>query len=300
VPDSSETFAAKFRLVLKVLNMSRGRAAFDLAVDKSLVGRWASGSVRPSEHNLARITTFIAQRRAGFSMRDWELDFPAFARLFDVTLEAAAPSQDGMILPGIPSAFLDRCREATARRGRSYEGFWQTTRPSVIMEGRLFHDRGMIRIGKDGFLEVGIGGGGLLFEGPILLAEGNLFLMLYDSVGGTPIFLIFKGVALPKAHILDGLLLFASLNAVRAPAAVPVLLERIGDLTGDREADEARYQELLNREPVPEPGAVPDSLIAYLIRDFGPAAAAAGGDMFLTAAAQTLSRGTTASGQLRG
>ena len=298
--DSSETFAAKFRLVLKVLNLSRGRAAYELGVDKSLAGRWASGIVRPSEHNLARITTFIAQHRAGFSMRDWELDFPAFARLFDVIVEPVASKRDEIVLPGIPAAFLQQCREATARRGRSYEGFWQTTRPSVIMEGQLFHDRGMIRLGEDGFLEVGMGGGGLLFEGLVLPAESNLFLILYDSVGCTPIFLIFKGVALPKGHILDGLRLFASLNAVRAPAAVPVLLERIGDLTGDREADDAHYQELLNCEPVPKPGEVPSSLIAYLMRDFGPAAAAAGGDMFLTAAAKTLSRGTTASGQLRG
>jgi hypothetical protein len=128
------------------------------------------------------------------------------------------------------------------------------------MEGQIFHDRGMIRMGKESFLEVGMGAGGLLFQGLILLAEGNLFLILYDSVGCTPIFLIFKGVALPEAHVLDGLLLFASLNAVRAPAAVPVLLERIGDLTGDGEADEARYQALLNCEPVPDPGAVPDRL----------------------------------------
>ena len=40
-------------------------------------------------------------------MRDWELDFPAFARLFDVTLEPAASERDEIVLPGIPSAFLD-------------------------------------------------------------------------------------------------------------------------------------------------------------------------------------------------
>ena len=195
---------------------------------------------------------------------------------------------------------IDQARLMTERRGASLEGFWRTTRPSVIMAGRMFNDHGMIRTGPSGLLEVRIGGAGLLFEGWMLPAEGNLFCLLYDSIGMTPLFLVFKGVPLPKVDLLDGLLLFAALNAGRTPAAVPVVLERIGDLAGDREADEATCRELIARNPVAGQDAVPETILRHLVRDMGPAAAAAGGDMFLMASAVGLSRPSTESGQLSG
>jgi hypothetical protein len=117
----------------------------------------------------------------------------------------------------------------------------------------------------------------------------------------TPLFLVFRGVPLPKADLLDGLLMFAALNAGRTPATVPVVLERIGDLSGDMEADDATCRELIGRNPVAGPDDVPETILRHLIRDMGPAAAAAGGDMFLMASATAgLSRLTTASGQLSG
>mgnify|MGYP000007444798 CR=1 FL=1 len=45
----------------------RGRLAADLGVDKSVVGRWATGAVRPSDHNLSRLTALA--RRAGGRLR---------------------------------------------------------------------------------------------------------------------------------------------------------------------------------------------------------------------------------------
>jgi DNA-binding transcriptional regulator YiaG len=44
----SEPFSAKLSLVLKVFSMSRGRLAADLGIDKSVVGRWVTGAVKPS------------------------------------------------------------------------------------------------------------------------------------------------------------------------------------------------------------------------------------------------------------
>ena len=52
-------FAAKLDLVLRALSLSRGRLAAALGVDKSLVGRWTSGAVTPSDHNLSRLTQFV-------------------------------------------------------------------------------------------------------------------------------------------------------------------------------------------------------------------------------------------------
>ena len=124
----------------------------------------------------------------------------------------------------------------TERRGAAYEGFWRTTRPSVVMPGRFFHDHGIIRRSDNGLLEFKVGGAGLLFDGWLLLAEGQLFAILFDTVGQTPIFVIWNGVPLSKASLLDGVVMAAALNAARTPSAYPIVMERIGDLSGDRDA----------------------------------------------------------------
>ena len=50
-------------------------------------------------------------------------------------------------------------------------------------------------------------------RGLMLPAEGQLFVTVYDTVGYTPIYLILNGVPLPKASMLDGLVMGAALNA---------------------------------------------------------------------------------------
>ena len=49
-----------------------------------------------------------------------------------------------------------------------------------------------------------------------------------------------------------------------------MVLERIGDLTGDCEADDARCQELLASDPAAPDGSVPEDIRRHLIRDIGP------------------------------
>lgn len=300
--DEQGGFAARFRLALKAIGYSRGQAAAALGVDKSLVGRWASGVVRPSEHNLSRITAFMAERHSGFTAADWERDYSAFAARLGIDARLAASMElPNAAAEGLPQDFLDLARAETARRGSSYEGFWRTTRPSVIMEGSLFHDHGMIRRTPNGLLQVRMGSAGLSFDGWALPAQGNLFAILYDGLGMTPLFLIFRGVPLPKVQCLDGLVLLAALDAARTPAAVPIVLERVGDLNGDSAADDAAYAELASRQAVAAEGEVPEPMLRHLIRDIGPAAAVAGGDMFLTvSAASRLSRGASTTGELQG
>src|SRR3569623_2172243 len=80
--------SAKLDLVLRALSMSRGRLAAAVGVDKSLVGRWASGAVTPSEHNLANITRVIAELRPGFTMIDWDREPEGLAGLFGIDITA--------------------------------------------------------------------------------------------------------------------------------------------------------------------------------------------------------------------
>jgi hypothetical protein len=88
------------------------------------------------------------------------------------------PGQPGYLDVSKAIPVLDMARLTTERRGATYEGFWRTTRPSVMMPGRFFHDHGIIRKAANGLLEFKVGGAGLLFEGWLLPAEGAAFTVL--------------------------------------------------------------------------------------------------------------------------
>jgi hypothetical protein len=279
--------------------MSRAKLASVLGVDKSLVGRWAAGAVHPSDHNLSRITAVVAERFPGFAALDWERDLASFAERLGIDPSAARLEQPLPAVQGLPLQFIDLARRNTEHRGAAYEGFWRTSRPSVLMPHLIFQDHGMIRMNQNGLLEVRMGGAGLFFHGWMMLAEGNLFVIIHDSTGQTPLFLVFRGVPLPRAEVMEGILLMAALNASRTPAAVPILMERIGDLSGVREEDDATCDAMITRQPTVSIDEISDANRAYLMRDVGPAAAANGGDLFLLAGG-ALTRGSTATGQLQG
>lgn len=289
-------FPAKLDLMLKVVSLSRVALAQRMAVDKSLVGRWLAGSVHPSEHNLTRLSTILAHECADFRHADWFEDLPVLAHRHGV--EVVSPAQPATaILPAPLAAFLEAAGPELAFRGPAYEGFWRTSRPSLLMRDHVFHDYGMIRRAADGMVEVHIEGSGLAFGGWLFPAAGNLFVFLFDSTGRTPMSLVFKGVSLPKAQSMEGILLLAALDSDRTPAAMPILIERVGDLTGDSDADLARFHEIITDQALPLDPIAPEEVARRLYRDTGPAAALAGGEMFLSvASAQALSRGETGSG----
>ena len=94
-------FAQKFGVVLKAINLSRGRLAQTVGVDKSVVSRWASGVQVPSDHNLSLLTEAVARHRPGFERRDWDLDAEGFANRLDA-LYAGASSLEGPSIAVLP------------------------------------------------------------------------------------------------------------------------------------------------------------------------------------------------------
>jgi pimeloyl-ACP methyl ester carboxylesterase len=279
----ADKFGQRLTLALKALSMSRGRLAVELGVDKSLIGRWASGAVRPSAHNLERLTRFLAQKCPGLTLLDWDRTPADFARLFGVdiaSVTSAAPAQTSLALP---AQLLDTARNATDLRGSTYEGFWKATHPAVIAPGRFFHEHGMIRLGDGGLLEFELGGPDVRYVGSLLPIEGQVFAIGTDTVRHLPCFMIFDIVTMPKLIVMDGLLLTAG-NAMRNPSAYPIVLERIGDLSGNRDADDAYAASLMTRPQfVENMDEIPEAMRSHLLRDFGPAAAAIGGPLLLTA-----------------
>ncbi len=294
--DHVADFAAKLDLMLKAVSMSRVALAQRLGVDKSLVGRWLAGTVHPGEHNLARLSAILAESFPGFRLSDWFDSLDAIARRHGIE-RPSVPEDARPLLPGPLAAFLESSGPELEHRAGAYEGFWRTSRPSLLMRDHIFHDYGMIRRPADGLVEVLMKGAGLDFSGWLFPASGNIFVFLFDSTGRTPMSLVCRGVSLPKAMVLEGILLLAALDPNRTPAALPILIERVGDLSGNEAADLARYHELESSMPEPAEPFAREDVVARLYRDIGPDAATAGGDIFLTvSSAHSLSRGVTKAG----
>lgn len=277
----SSSFGDRLTLALKALSMSRGRLAAELEVDKSLVGRWASGAVRPSGHNLERLTRLLAEKLPGLTLLDWEREPTDFAALFGVDLVNAPGDRPAGL--DLPAETLDAAYGSTRLRGEGYEGFWRATHPAVIAPGRFFHEHGMIRLGDSGLLRFELGGPDVRYVGSMLPIEGQVFVIATDTVRHLPCYMIYNIVTTPKIVLMDGILLTAG-NAMRNPSAYPIVMERIGDLTGDKEADDAHAASLMRRPQfVQDEALVSNAMRDHLIRDFGPDAAKTGGDLLLTA-----------------
>lgn len=268
-------FPAKLEIVMKTLSLSRGRLAADLGVDKSVVARWATGVVSPSEHNLARLTELVASKRPGFSMLHWDATTDALLAFMGgmaaavVGTQAAPPEVSGLPLPG-----LDEARAVAARRQTVFEGFWRTVRASLIVPGKLVHDHGLVRRNANGLLEFWLGSSGARFEGWMMPLQGQVFVVLSDQARDTQVYAMLSAVGLPRGEMFDGILLAPALDVARTPTAVPVILERIGELTGDEEIDNARCRELQAKDASADESLISAELKAHLLRDCGPLAPA--------------------------
>ncbi|MBI1236014.1 MAG: hypothetical protein GC188_04945 [Alphaproteobacteria bacterium] len=255
------SFSEKLQMVLKSLSISRAGLAAGLNVDKSLVGRWASGAVKPSEHNLALLTRFIAERVDGFSMLDWDTDIGAFSARLGVD----GPVSDISMRNWLPDALLEEATRGAKRRAVSYDGIWRSTRFSSDLPGRFLHDITMIRSNEVGVIEFSSGIEGIRYRGRALLLQHQLFSMAADEDSVTMMFGIFNGVARQKAEVLDGLSIGTLRDAGSSPACSAVIMHRISDLTGDAGDDEELFEaSVAAQNPLAPEGSVPDDIRAHL------------------------------------
>ena len=199
----SEPFSAKLSFVLKAFSMTRGRLAADMGVDKSVVGRWITGAVAPSEHNLMLLTEQFARRAPGFTSLSWERNLAELAELIGADAGAVLTAVPTLATQGLPLAILDQIRATTALRGAAYQGFFRSTRPFVLQPGRFLHDHGMIRLDDTGLLSLRMGTGGHMAEGWMLPVHNQLFCIAADVTSGALLFGIFNGVATARAEVID-------------------------------------------------------------------------------------------------
>jgi transcriptional regulator with XRE-family HTH domain len=278
----SARFSEKLSFVLKALSLSRGALASELNVDKSLVGRWVTGAVTPSRQNLSRLSELIARRVDGFNVLDWERPLAGLAALCGVDPEVVAAIEPVTPPDTLRLPLLDLVRPTTALRGRAYEGFFRSTRPYFQNPGAFIHDHLLIRLESNGLLGFRMVNNGVIVEGWILLLQSHCYVVSAELSSGTYAFGLFNGVSGAQVDRLDGLILIHSSDVGRTPYAGAMLLERIGELSGEEAADDARLAELGRLPAVAPKDSISPDIAAHLVRDIGPSQIACGGDWLLS------------------
>src|ERR1019366_9180184 len=192
----------------------------------------------------------------------------------------------------LPLAIWDQMVSTAALRGHAYEGFFRSTRPHPRSTGRFLHEYGMIRRDENGLLRLNMGSAETVVDGWMIPLHGQLYSICADVNTGRLLFGIFNGLGASRVDVFDGLTLIPGFDQGRSPMATAMLCERVGQLSGDRQADDARFAELASQNPLAPEGSVPEHIQKHLVRDFGPAALALGGDWLLNMSlARTTSRG---------
>lgn len=252
-----QDFGQKLDLAMKMLSLSRVGLAAAIGVDKSVAGRWVSGKVHPSAHNLARISQLIAEHIPHFSMLDWDRDFDDFAAFIGASPNTG-PSQSKTIWPLLPPKLAAEATHAAIDRTAAYEGFWRTTRPSSDMPGEFLHDISIVRRDRDGFLSFRSGVEGYYYEGSSVMVNQQLYYFAADDAFGAISMGIMNGVTRGRAEVLDGVILTTLRDAGASPASSGIVMHRIGDLTNDPAADDAKFRTLVeNQKMLAPPGSVP-------------------------------------------
>jgi hypothetical protein len=246
--DAVGDFGAKLTLVLKQLNQSRGRLAAAVGVHKSLVGRWAAGAVRPTDHNLALLTQFVQRSIPSFTALSWEADMAAFATLIGVAtaeqpaarVPAPAPAADWIC--GHSFEIGARSRDQAAREGRAYAGLYRLYRQAFNNSGVFIIHNFAIRFDGE-HLSFRSTDGAYDHEGPVLALRGQLFFIgesrnRMDEV----FFAIVNGITGSKALRLDGLVLSVAGDRNHTPGSMIMVLDRQGDLEVGQREDDADWE----------------------------------------------------------
>jgi hypothetical protein len=180
----------------------------------------------------------------------------------------------------------------TAQWGAAYEGFFRSTRPFAQYPGRFVHDQCLVRKDGAGLLRLSLATGSVFVDAWLLPLRDHVFIVGSDFTNATMAFGLLNGVVSEKVESLDGLIMSVTQGSDRTATATAIVLERTGDLSGDRARDDARFATLAGGDSLAPEGSVPPDLAAHLARDIGPAALALGGDWLLRMpTARSVSRG---------
>lgn len=256
VPDD---FAGRLGYALKTVNMSPASLSAAVGVDKSVVSRWLGGRTQPSGHNLSRIGAAIGRHAPAFSARAFEAPSDEFLG----ALHPGAPLPGGAL--ALPFGVIEDSRHETTRRGMEYFGryhldYWSFSRPGLIARMHM-----MLRP-RDGLIEARYGARGFEFRGWALLLLNRLYIQLAEERFEALAFIVTNAGQQPVAELIRGLLMGPS-EGLMVPTVSPVVLSRVGDITGDAAEDEAAYEAGKDFDPLGAGAAIPDEVRRLLTED---------------------------------
>jgi hypothetical protein len=229
---ADDRLAERLTHMLAVLNLSRGALAAAIGVDKSVVGRWTRGLMRPSEHNLSLITAFVAGRRPGFDMTHWEAADAVFTAALAPPAAVAAP------VDWLPVSARHSALEV-AREGDGYTGIYVQIRRRFIAPGDMFAE--LVVIWRDAdTLRFGNAGAFWNHQGRGFILHHQLYFIYEDAgVSDGIVMTVLNGVPGGAALATDGVMTAVQGDRLRAPASAPVLLLRLADLDAPMAAPDA-------------------------------------------------------------
>jgi transcriptional regulator with XRE-family HTH domain len=271
-------FPENLALVLKMLSLSSAGLASRLETDKSVISRWLRGDVRPSAHNLGKLSALVATSIQGFTTLDWDRPPESLAAMFGYDAKSLA---DGPGEGGPPLAVWKQLLGTSRARGSAYVGIFRCTRPHPMAAGRFLIEHALIQSDPVGVLHMTMGSPETRVGGWLMPLQGLVYSIASDPTTGTMLFAIFNGVGASRVDVLDGLILIPGADMGRAPTATAMMCERVADLTGDGEADLAAFETLCRTNPLAPVGAISERLQSHLTGDFGPGQLASGGEWLL-------------------
>jgi len=228
-----EQLPQKLGLMLDRLSLSRVELAHAAGVDKSVAARWLSGRVRPGDHSIVRLTELVRRQIADFSRSDWNLTVADFA----VRLGMSPPKQP----TETDAAWLPEADENVAL----YGGLWLLTHSSFTGMRRLFGFLLDLRA-EDGSLGFELGDGfGYRARGAVVVDQGKLCLQGHAVMHPHqvwPVYLVFHGVQIYRAAVIDGLMLSWCRDIGRTPTALRTIGWRLAPHLPDADAARHRFE----------------------------------------------------------
>lgn len=241
-----ERFGEKLGLALKVTSISRGRLAASVSVDKSVVSRWLSDSVRPSGHNLTLITNLLRQElQLAFSLLTWELDYPDFARAIGapeiLVQHQPVPADGDGAAPVLPLQAISVSRAAVPREGWVFPGLYIGYRNAYANNGIVIVQALLLRLEGER-LTARFSDGLFNYRGEALLLRGQLFVVMEETTRLDELLsMVLNGVSAPMADVLDGLIMGVAADRTSTPSCTTIVWQRQADVTGDEALDESAW-----------------------------------------------------------
>lgn len=242
-----EDFAAKLSLVCKRLNWSNAKLAQQVGIDKSLAGRWISGSSRPTGNSLMRLNAALGKALPEFTAATWDLPSSDLAASLGLaagprsaTASRTVPTTTANIFGDI--GVVGRFAEEIDHLAPIYCGIYRIWYANPGNDGAILQRWGRIRRDGDG-LRFDNTGATAIYSGVCLVVERRLYIVIYSPIFPGLAFVTLDGLRGPRIRRLSGIItLPASTQLAGGVSSTPCVFEFVEPLSEDPAVNDQRWR----------------------------------------------------------